>query len=327
MNRALHVRAESWPICGSFRISRGARTEAHVLVAELEQDGLSGRGECVPYARYGETTESVSEQIESVRKEVEGGLHRADLQAVLPPGAARNAIDCALWDLEAKLTGTLVAALSGFDTLTPVTTAFTISLDEPDAMAKAAALAADRPLLKLKLGGAGDVERVRAVRAARPDADLIVDANEAWTVDQVEPFSADLAEQGVLLIEQPLPADQDEALRGLSRPVPLGADESVHARATLERLQGLYDVINVKLDKTGGLTEALVLIGEARPLGFEIMTGCMVGTSLAMAPAFLLAQSSRFVDLDGPLLLAEDRTPGLRYEGAVLYPPEPALWG
>ncbi|WGF90564.1 N-acetyl-D-Glu racemase DgcA [Marinivivus vitaminiproducens] len=323
----MQVRSESWPIRGSFRISRGARTEARVLMVELEQDGLAGRGECVPYARYGESIDSVAQQIETIRKEVEGGLHRADLQAVLPPGAARNAIDCALWDLEAKLTGTSVAALSGFDTLKPVTTAFTISLDAPNAMAKAAAEAADRPLLKLKLGGEGDVERVQAVRALRPDADLIVDANEAWTVDQVEPFSAALAEERVLLIEQPLPADQDEALRGLARPVPLGADESVHARGTLKRLQGLYDVINVKLDKTGGLTEALVMIGEAKPLGFEIMTGCMVSTSLSMAPAFLVAQSSRFVDLDGPLLLAEDRSPGLRYEGALLYPPEPVLWG
>jgi L-alanine-DL-glutamate epimerase-like enolase superfamily enzyme len=328
MARRLTVAVERFPIAGRFTIARGSRTEAVVVTATIARDGAIGRGECVPYARYGEAVEGVVAAIESVRPQVEGGFDRFALQGALPPGAARNAIDCALWDFEAKRAGVPAHVSAGIHRLRPATTAYTISLDTPDAMAEVAARAAERPILKIKLGGeGGDFGRIRAVRAAVPDATLIADANEGWTEATVERHLAACAEAGFALIEQPLPADRDGCLRSIARPVPLCADESVHDRHGLDRLVGLYDAINIKLDKTGGLTEALALADAAEAHGLAVMVGCMVGTSLAMAPAMLLSPRARFVDLDGPLLLAHDRENGLHYDGSVVHPPSPALWG
>jgi L-alanine-DL-glutamate epimerase-like enolase superfamily enzyme len=326
--RSLHVAVERFPIAGRFTIARGSRTEAVVVTATIRDGAASGRGECVPYARYGETPEGVAATIESLRGAIEAGLGREDLQAALPPGAARNALDCALWDLDAKLSGVPAHVSAGIDRLRPATTAYTISLDTPEAMAEAAARAADRPILKIKLGAPdGDVERIRAVRAAAPEATLLADANEGWTEGNLARHLDACAEAGFALVEQPLPADRDEALRSVPRDVPVCADESLHDRAGLDRLVGLYEAVNIKLDKTGGLTEALALAGAAEACGLAIMVGCMVGTSLAMAPAMLLAARARFVDLDGPLLLARDRADSLVYDGSVVQPPSPALWG
>lgn len=322
----LTVRTERFPIAGTFTIARGAKTEAVVVVANLRQGGFQGRGECVPYARYGETVEETVSTLEALANDVKNGLDRVTLQARLPAGAARNALDCAFWDLEAKATGIPVATRLAHPSLQPVITAFTLSLDSPAAMA-AAARSANRPLLKLKLGAPGDEERLRAIRAAVPQARLIVDANEGWSAQTLATHMAVCADVGVELIEQPLPASDDGALATLARPVPVCADESVHDRAGLAALRDRYDAVNIKLDKTGGLTEALALAEAARGQGFSIMVGCMLASSLAMAPAMLLAQSAAVVDLDGPLLLARDRTPALRYDGALAFPPEPALWG
>ena len=328
--RRLVVRREDWPIAGTFTISRGSKTTAEVVVAEIHQDGRRGRGECVPYRRYGETREGTVARIESLRAEIEDGvLDRPALQRRLGPGAARNALDCALWDLEAKLSGTPAWRLAGLAEPAPAVTAFTIGLDRPAAMAAAAGENRRRPLLKLKLGGGDgkDVLRVCAVREAAPDASLIVDANEAWTPPAFAGYAGELAALGVELIEQPLPAGADGALDGRDRAVPVCADESVHDVSTLAHVARLYDFVNVKLDKTGGLTEALRLTAAARSAGLGIMLGCMAGTSLGMAPAALLAPAARFVDLDGPLLLAKDRDPGLRYAGGAVHPPPPELWG
>ncbi len=328
MNRRLVLRAESWPLRGRFTISRGSRSEARVLVVELAEAGFLGRGECVPYARYGESVESVTGQVRTAQPAIEGGADRTALAALLPPGAARNALDCALWDLEAKIAGEPVWARAGLAPPEPVTTAYTLSLDMPERMGEAARAAADRPLLKLKLGGdARDLDRIRAVRAAAPGARIIVDANEAWTIDVYEELTPHLQALGVALIEQPFPAGEDAALASLPHPVPVCADESCHVTGDLARLRGLYDVVNIKLDKTGGLSEALALRAAAREAGFGVMVGCMVGTSLAMAPAFLVAQGADFTDLDGPLLLARDREPGIPYEGSRMPPPPPELWG
>ena len=328
MPRTLTVRRESFPIRGSFRISRGAKTEAEVVVAEIRDGEALGRGECVPYRRYGETAGSVVAALEALQAAVAAGLGRDELERTMPPGAARNALDCALWDLEAKLTGVPVWRLAGLGAPpVPVVTAFTLSVDTPEAMAEAARAAAGHPLLKLKLTGEGDVERVRAVRGAVPNARLIADANEGWSLEQLRAFAPELAALGVELIEQPLPAADDAVLDGFESPVPLGADESCHGRDGLAGLRGRYRVLNIKLDKTGGLTEALRLKRAAEAAGFGVMVGCMVATSLAMAPALLVAQGALLVDLDGPLLLAVDRRPGLRYQGAVVHPADPALWG
>jgi L-alanine-DL-glutamate epimerase-like enolase superfamily enzyme len=323
----LAVRRDSWPLAKPFTISRGSRTVAEVVVAEIACGALRGRGEGVPYARYGETIDGVVGALEAMSEAVAGGIGRATLQDAMPPGAARNALDVALWDLEAKTSGTSVWALADIAEPKPVVTAYTLSVDTPERMGAAAREEAHRPLLKLKLTGAGDLERVRAVRAGAPRARLIVDANEAWTIDHLRDYGGALAELGVALIEQPLPAGQDAALADLPHPVPLCADESCHTSADLPGLVGRYDYVNIKLDKSGGLTEGLRLLAAARERGFGIMVGCMVGSSLAMAPALLLAQSAEFVDLDAPLLLARDRQPGLRYEGSVVYPPKPNLWG
>jgi L-alanine-DL-glutamate epimerase-like enolase superfamily enzyme len=323
----LSLRIETWPIAGQFTISRGAKTEARVVIAQLLQDGVRGRGECVPYARYGESAESVAAALEPFAAQVAAGLTRQDLQDAMPPGAARNALDCAFWDLEAKRAGKRVYELAGLPAPHPLTTAFTISLGSPEAMANAARDAGTRPLLKIKLGADGDPERIAAIRAAVPGTELIVDANEGWTPDNLAVNLEVCARAGVTLVEQPLPADADEPLRAIARPVPVCADESAHTRASLPALLGKYDAVNIKLDKTGGLTEALAMAAEAHKLGLMIMTGCMVATSLSMAPAMLVAQSARFADLDGPLLLARDRPDGLVYDGSLVYPPEPALWG
>jgi L-alanine-DL-glutamate epimerase-like enolase superfamily enzyme len=323
----LKTRIERWPIAGAFTISRGAKTEAVTVVAELSLGGLTGRGECVPYPRYGETPEATLAALKSMREPLRRGLEREALQAAMPAGAARNALDCAWLDLEAKTRGVRVWNLLGRPAPRACTTAYTISLGTPEAMAAATAKAAHRPLLKIKLGGDGDGERIVAVRKAAPESELIVDANEAWTSDNLEQNLAECAEVGVTLVEQPLPAGRDEALARIKRTVAVCADESVHDRATLAGLRERYDAVNIKLDKSGGLTEALAMADEARALGFEIMVGCMVATSLAMAPAMLLASEARFVDLDGPLLLKRDREDGLRYDGSLVYPPEASLWG
>jgi L-alanine-DL-glutamate epimerase-like enolase superfamily enzyme len=326
MARTLAVRTERWPVAGHFTIARGSRTEAVVVVAEIGDGAHFGRGECVPYPRYGETAEGVGAAIAGLADAVAAGLSRAELQQRLPHGAARNAIDCALWDLEAKAAGRRAWELAALAPPAPLTTAYTISLDRPAAMAEAAA-AAKRPLLKIKLGAAGDPERLAAIRRAVPDAELIVDANEGWGEADLAANLAACAAAGVRLVEQPLPAGADAVLATIPRPIPICADESAHDRASLAALAGRYDAINVKLDKTGGLTEALATLAEAERLGFAIMVGCMLSTSLAIAPALLLAGRARYVDLDGPLLLARDRPDGLVYDGATVGVPSAALWG
>jgi L-Ala-D/L-Glu epimerase len=321
------ARVERWPIAGSFTISRGAKTEAVTVVAEVSRDGHTGRGECIPYLRYGETAEATLGALEAMREAIARGLDRAGLQAAMPAGAARNALDCALVDLEAKRAGLRVWNLLKRAQPEPCVTAYTISLGSLEAMAKAAAKAAHRPLLKIKLGGDGDGERIAAVRRAAPTSELIVDANEAWTPANLEQNLAACADAGVTLVEQPLPADQDGMLARIKRPIAVCADESVHDRASLDGLRERYDAVNIKLDKTGGLTEALAMADAARAQDLQIMVGCMVATSLAMAPAMLLTPMARYVDLDGPLLLARDRNGGLRYDGSMIYPPDAALWG
>ena len=323
----LAVAVERWPIAGSFAISRGSKTEALTVVAELSDGIARGRGECVPYARYGESVDSVMAQIEAMRPKLEASIDRKGLQAVMPPGAARNALDCAFWDLEAKRARRPVHELAELPAPRALSTAYTISLAGPDAMARAAKDAAGRSLLKVKLGAEGDSARIAAIRAAAPQATLIVDANEGWNEANVAANVAACADAGVVLIEQPLPEGQDQVLEHMQRPIPICADESVHDRSSLSALAGRYDAVNVKLDKAGGLTEALAMVAEARRQGFTIMVGCMVATSLAMAPAILIAQQARFVDLDGPLLLSRDRPNGLRYIDSTVFPPSPSLWG
>lgn len=326
MPRHLEAAIETFPIAGGFTISRGTKTEAAVIACIIRNGSLSGRGECVPYARYGETLEGVLTDIRTIAPAIANGLTRQDLQAAMKPGAARNAIDCALWDLDAKESGQTVAQVLGL-TPRPLVTAYTISLGEAEVMAAKAAENAARPLLKVKVGTGDDIARIRAVTAAAPQSAIILDANEGWPEDVLAAHLAVSAECGVKLIEQPLPAGRDAALASLIRPVPVCADESVHTAKDLEDLAGRYDAINIKLDKTGGLTEALAMKAAARQLGFRIMAGCMVGSSLAMAPAIYLAQDADFVDLDGPLLLSRDRQPGLVYEGSTVMPPSPTLWG
>jgi L-alanine-DL-glutamate epimerase-like enolase superfamily enzyme len=326
MTRSLEVAVETWPIAGNFTISRGAKTEAVVVVATIADGSFVGRGEAVPYARYGQTVEGVVEAIRAMGAAIAAGLDRAELRRAMAAGAARNALDCALWDIEAKEAGRSVADILGLPLLRPVETAVTLSLDTPEAMAEAARAASERPLLKVKLGGVGDPERLAAVRGAAPRARLIVDANESWSAATYAENMAAAAAARAELVEQPLPAGDDSLLDG-PRAVPVCADESLHVAEDVRRLAGRYDAVNVKLDKSGGLTEALDLAEAARKAGMKIMVGCMVGTSLAMAPAMLLAQRADWVDLDGPLLLAGDRMPGLHYAGSLVFPPEPALWG
>ncbi|RWM07083.1 MAG: dipeptide epimerase [Mesorhizobium sp.] len=327
MARVISVEAERFPIAGTFTISRGSKTEAEVITVTIGESGYVGRGECVPYKRYGETMEGVRAAIEAMRGRIEGGIDRTALLAAMPAGAARNAIDCALWDLEAKLSGSPVADAIGAASPKALETAYTLSLGAPEAMAAQASANASRPLLKVKIGGDDDLARIRAVTEAAPQSRIILDANEGWTDDNIEANLAFAAQCGIGLIEQPLPAGRDGILHEIAHPVPICADESVHEAKDLDSLVGLYDAVNIKLDKSGGLTEALKLRERAQELGFGIMVGCMVGTSLAMAPAVLLAQGADFVDLDGPLLLARDRDPGLVYRGSLVSPPDRALWG
>ncbi|MEO9904373.1 N-acetyl-D-Glu racemase DgcA [Nisaea sp.] len=328
MYRSVTVRRESWPLQSVFRISRGARTESEVVVVEIAGDDVAGMGECFPYKRYGETLDSVAAQIESVAGELANGMDRAGLAVALAPGAARNAIDCALWDIEAKQTGKRVWELASLPEPKPVTTVFTLGVDDPEVMGAKAAENAARPVLKLKMtGDEKDLERVALIHKNAPNAKLVVDANEGWSVAQYQEYAPKFAALGVTMIEQPLPAGDDEGLKGLNRVVPVCADESCHDSKTLDALAGKYDMINIKLDKTGGLTEALLLRDRALEMGFEVMVGCMVGTSLAMAPGVLVAQGCAVVDLDGPLLLAKDREPGLSYQGSIIQPPEFGTWG
>jgi len=320
----LTVKRDVFRLAKVFTISRGSRTEAQVLTVSISQAGLVGHGECVPYARYGETLESVTAQITGLALPIT----RAALQEALPAGAARNAVDCALWDLAAKQAKRPVWALAGLPAPGPETTAYTLSLDMPENMQAQAVENAFRPLLKTKLGGGeDDIARMRAVRRGAPDARLIVDANEGWTPELYGELAPVLVDLGVELVEQPLPAGQDAALAEMARPLPVCADESCHDRASLAALAGKYDVVNIKLDKTGGLTEALLLREAALVQGFGVMVGCMVGSSLAMAPAVLVAQGAAFTDLDGPLLLAEDRKPALEFDAQGVHPPQAALWG
>jgi L-alanine-DL-glutamate epimerase-like enolase superfamily enzyme len=306
-----------------FTISRGSRTEARVVTATVTRGGITGRGECVPYPRYGETPESVMAQIAALPE----GVDRAALQATLPPGAARNAVDCALWDLAAKQAGRRVWELAGLPAPGPLGITYTLSLDTPERMEAEARRHAHRPVLKIKLGTPDDMPRLEAVRRGAPAARIIVDANEGWTPAVYTDLAPHLIRLGVALVEQPLPAGQDDMLAEIARPLPVCADESAHDRASLAGLVGKYDLVNIKLDKTGGLTEALAMRDAALAMGFGVMVGCMVGSSLVIAPAVLVAQGADWVDLDAPLLLAEDRATPLQIEGSTLYPPEPALWG
>jgi len=325
--RRLTARAEHWPLAAAFVIARGAKTEAEVVVAEIAEGPHRGRGEAVPYGRYSESPESVLAQIEGVRPAIEAGMGRRELQGFLPAGAARNALDCALWDLAAKQAGVRAWELAGRSRLDPVKTCFTLSLGEPEEMAEAARANARRPMLKLKIGSADGVAAVAAVREAAPRTRLIVDANEGLAFEDLPRVTAELARLKVLLLEQPLPASQDIQLEGFESPVPLCADESLHTRAELAACAARYSLVNIKLDKAGGLTEALALAEAARARGLGIMVGSMVATSLAIAPALIVAQGADVADLDGPLLMRKDREPGLAITGSLIEPPAPELWG
>ncbi len=319
----LTVFEDRFALAEVFTIARGSRTHADVLRVEVARDGVTGRGECVPYARYDETMASVRAQIEGAG----AGIDRNALQAALPAGAARNALDCALWDLEAKRVGRRVWELAGLDMPQPLVTAFTLSLDTPEKMELAARRHAHRPLLKIKLGTPDDMPRLEAVRRGAPDTRIIIDANEGWSAEVYADLAPHLLRLGVAMVEQPLPAGADDMLAEIARPLPVCADESCHDRASLPGLRGKYDMVNIKLDKTGGLTEALALRDAARAQGYQVMVGCMVGSSLAMAPAVLVSQGAEVVDLDGPLLLAEDRDVPLHYDDKGVHPPLSALWG
>ena len=327
MSRKLSIRSETFKLAQAFTISRGSKTEAEVVVVELEEDGKIGRGECVPYARYKESVGSVTEIVEGLRGALEGGVGRQRLRNLLKPGAARNAVDCALWDLEAKLGGKRAWEIGGLEAPHDIVTTYTLSLDTPAKMAEAAKANAARPFLKLKLAGPEDLERVKAVHQAAPNAKLMVDANEGWSIDDYKALSPLLKNLGVVLIEQPLQAEDDLALLAVKGSVPVCADESCHDLSTLRTLHGRYQAVNIKLDKAGGLTEALAMVAEAKRLEFQVMVGCMVASSLSMAPAFLAAQTAEFVDLDGPLLLAEDRAHGFQFTGSTMHPNDAELWG
>ena len=319
----IQAKVEIFPLAQVFRISRGARTQAEVVTVIYEKDGIIGRGECVPYARYDETLESVTKQIEDLPDNID----KETLQETLPPGAARNAVDCALWDFECKKLDQRIWETANIQKPEKNITAYTLSLDKPENMFKQAEKNSNRPLLKIKLGTANDMPRLEAVRKGAPNSEIIVDANEGWDAEVYSQLAPKLVKLGVKLVEQPLPADKDDDLIGLPRPLPICADESCHDRKSLEKLIGKYDFVNIKLDKTGGLTEALLLKNKALEAGFKIMVGCMVGSSLAMAPATLIAQNATFVDLDGPLLLAQDRQHGLLYDESWVHPPVKDLWG
>ncbi len=318
---------ESWPIAGTFTIARGSKTAADVVVVKLSRNGFTGQGECVPYVRYNETVPQVLAALEAARNVVKSLPSRDAIANLALPYAARNALDCALWDLQCKESGMSAWSLAALTEPHALTTAYTLSIDTPDAMAAAAKAATGRTLLKLKLGRTGDVERLAAIRTAAPNTRLIVDANEGWLPDILPAMLAACEQYGVELVEQPLPANNDEALRGFPRNTIICADESAHGVDSLKALKGKYDAVNIKLDKTGGLTPALKMAEAAKAEGFKIMVGCMLGTSLSMAPAFLVAQQAEYVDLDGPLLLTKDRSPSITYNGSSMQLPPRALWG
>ena len=322
MGMRITVQPETFQLAQVFTISRGSRSQAEVLTVRIEKDGVIGWGECVPYARYGESLASVTAQIDAL-----GDIAHEELCEALPAGAARNAVDCAFWDLQAKISGVPVAQRIGLQDLQPKITAYTLSLDLPEVMERQAKLHAHRPLLKIKLGTPDDMPRLEAVRRGAPQARIIVDANEGWSAEVYSDLAPHLLRLGVELVEQPLPASEDHALLGLARPLPICADESCHDRSSLPYMRDKYDYANIKLDKTGGFTEALALRDAALEAGFGLMVGCMVGSSLAMAPAVLLAQAAQFTDLDGPLLLAEDRNQALKFDADGVHPPVAALWG
>jgi L-alanine-DL-glutamate epimerase-like enolase superfamily enzyme len=316
-----------WPFAAPFRISYRVQTTAETVLVELTDGNLTGRGEAMCVSYHGETIDSLLAQLAAVKGELSKGVSRAELQSLLPPGGARNGVDCALWDLEAKRAGRRAWELAGFQTVKPLTTAYTLSLDTPEAMGRAASAVRQYSLLKLKLTGEGDLERVTAVRKARPDVDIIVDANQAWNERHLRGFTPRLAELGVKLIEQPLPVGKDAVLAGFDSPVPLCADESCQTTESLPSLVGKYAYINIKLDKTGGLTEALRLARAAQEKHFQLMVGCMAGSSLSMAPAFIVGQLCSVIDLDGPLLSSIDVPNGIRYDGSRMSVPEKRLWG
>ena len=327
MTRKLSISVDNFPIAGTFTIARGSKTQADVVTCIIAEDIAEGRGECVPYRRYNETVQSVLHQLEAARQLIVQGIDRQALLVAMPAGAARNAVDCALWDVEAKRSGQRANVIAGLPEPQALETAYTISLGEPEAMAAQVLENAWRPLLKVKVGTQDDRARMQAVAWAAPSSRIILDANEGWSADTIEAHFAEAAKLGIALIEQPLPAGADDLLGRIARPVPVCADESVHDVKDLADLRDRYDAINIKLDKTGGLTAALDLREKAEALGFQIMVGCMVGSSLSMAPAILLAQGAAFVDLDGPLLLARDRDPALTYSGSMVSPPQRELWG
>lgn len=319
----IKTKVDVFPLKKLFTISRGSRTEAEVVSVKVSKDGFTGYGECVPYKRYNETVKSVIDQITNLNQV----NNRYDLEQNLPPGAARNALDCAFWDLEAKLNNTSVADLINLS-ISPVITSFTLSLDTSEKMGQEAQLNSHLPILKIKLGGGNeDLERIKSVRKFAPQSDIIVDANEGWSLDEYNYLMPHFVEAKIKMIEQPFPSQSDGELKNINRPIPICADESCHDTSSLEKCIGKYDVINIKLDKTGGLTEALKLKKNAELRNFDIMVGCMVGSSLAMAPAIYLAQNVKWVDLDGPLLLSEDRKNPLKYSNSKIHPPLKDLWG
>ncbi|SEH19392.1 L-alanine-DL-glutamate epimerase [Sphingopyxis sp. YR583] len=328
MHRTLTAAGEIFPLHTPFRISRGVRTAAQVVIVAIAQDGVTGRGECVPYPRYGENAESTILAIEAIRGAIEQGAGRQELLELMPAGAARNAVDCALWDLELRLSGSDIAtALNLEKPLRPIVTAMTVSLDAPDHMAAAAAALADAPLLKVKVDRSDPAEQIKAVRAAAPKPKMIVDPNESWTIAEVRDLQGLLTDLRVDLLEQPLPADDDDDLIGFRSAIPIAGDEAVHVASDLDTLPDGYGVVNIKLDKTGGLTAALELAEAARARGLGVMTGCMICSSLSIAPAWAIAAQSSFVDLDGPLWLAEDRDGGVSAANGIMSPPKPGFWG
>lgn len=328
MLRRLTVAGEILPLHTPFRISRGVRTAAQVVTVAIVESGVTGRGECVPYPRYGENAESTILAIEAVRGAIEHGATRQELLELMPAGAARNAVDCALWDLELRLAGSDFAAALGLEKpLRPIVTAMTVSLDTADRMAIAAAALADAPLVKVKVDRSDPAAQLKAVRAAAPKPKMIVDPNESWTIEEVSSLQGLMADLRIDLLEQPLPADDDRDLVGFRSAIPIAADEAVHVAADLEALPDGYGVVNIKLDKTGGLTAALELAQAARERGLDVMTGCMICSSLSIAPAWAIAAKSVFADLDGPLWLAEDRLGGVRAANGIMAPPRPGFWG
>lgn len=326
--RKMRINVEKWPLHEPFIISRmPPMLHGEVVVVEVEQDGVIGRGECERMDVFEADYPDVLKMVESVKAAIESGISRIELMQHLPSGAARNAVDCALFELEANLAKQPTWEMAGF-TQAPqaLTTVYTLSLGSAEEMAREAGIQKHRPILKLKLGTENDLERVQAIRAAAPDTRLVIDANTGWRFSQLVSYLPHLAKLGVEMIEQPLAEDEEHLLAGFESEIPLVADESCIDRSSLAALKGRYQGVNIKLDKTGGMTEALVLLEAAQNQGFDIMVGCMIGTSLAMAPALLLAQHARWVDIDGPLLLSKDRQPALGYEGSIVHP-EKGVWG